>query len=423
MEDLLAEPGPEGTIVVSTQVVEAGVDVSAATLFTELAPWSSLVQRFGRCNRTGRDEDAHVYWLDLPSPKSKQVKTALPYDLDALSTARQLLISCEETGVGPRSLPTSALPFAHTHVIRQKDIVELFDTTPDLAGCDIDVSRFIREASDNDVSVFWRDIPPEGPTPDEPELLRDELCSAPIGDLRDILKKGAHAWVWDALEGNWTPLTASGVYPGIVVMLRAAEGRYTLSDGWTPQSKIAVPAVVATRPEVAHGYGGDWMSEKTWMTLAEHTDRVVEANHRLADALAIPEPWRSALLEAARWHDAGKAHPVFQQSMRGEASGAPPGILAKTVLRHIRHERPGFRHELASGILALMHGRDDLVAYLAASHHGKVRLSLRSLPTERKPPQHDRRFARGSGTPISFPPQSPASIWAAVWSWNRVPST
>ncbi|MFM2420319.1 MAG: hypothetical protein RL385_5042, partial [Pseudomonadota bacterium] len=38
-------------IIVATQVVEAGVYISATTLLTELAPWSSLVQRFGRCAR------------------------------------------------------------------------------------------------------------------------------------------------------------------------------------------------------------------------------------------------------------------------------------------------------------------------------------------------------------------------------------
>ncbi|MBV5323351.1 CRISPR-associated helicase/endonuclease Cas3, partial [bacterium] len=46
--------GPEvKRIIVATQVVEAGVDISAVLLITDLAPWSSLVQRFGRCARWG----------------------------------------------------------------------------------------------------------------------------------------------------------------------------------------------------------------------------------------------------------------------------------------------------------------------------------------------------------------------------------
>jgi CRISPR-associated endonuclease/helicase Cas3 len=50
-----------GLIVIATQVVEAGVDISAKTLFTELAPWASLVQRFGRCNRFGEHIEAQVF--------------------------------------------------------------------------------------------------------------------------------------------------------------------------------------------------------------------------------------------------------------------------------------------------------------------------------------------------------------------------
>jgi CRISPR-associated endonuclease/helicase Cas3 len=42
-----------------------------------------------------------------------------------------------------------------------------------------------------------------------------------------------------------------------------------------------------------------------------------------------------------------------------------------------------------------MHGRSDLAAYLAAAHHGKVRLSIRSMPNETRPPELSRRFARG----------------------------
>jgi CRISPR-associated endonuclease/helicase Cas3 len=131
------------------------------------------------------------------------------------------------------------------------------------------------------------------------------------------------------------------------------------------------------------------------MTLSDHTNRVVKQAEQLVIALPIPQSLQSAVFEAARWHDAGKAHQIFQDTMRRkDATEAPPGLLAKCP--HVgRHKRRGFRHELASGVLALMNGRDDLVAYLAASHHGKVRLSIRSLPNEERPAEPSTRFARG----------------------------
>ncbi|MGH8611496.1 MAG: type I-G CRISPR-associated helicase/endonuclease Cas3g, partial [Gammaproteobacteria bacterium] len=53
-EARLHSPVPtEGRILIATQAIEAGIDLSARVLFTELAPWASLVQRFGRCNRYG----------------------------------------------------------------------------------------------------------------------------------------------------------------------------------------------------------------------------------------------------------------------------------------------------------------------------------------------------------------------------------
>jgi CRISPR-associated endonuclease/helicase Cas3 len=78
LQRLLDEPPSGGTIAVCTQVVEAGVDVSAATLITDLAPWPSLVQRFGRCNRTGEFENSDIYWIDVPD------NSALPYSPEEL---------------------------------------------------------------------------------------------------------------------------------------------------------------------------------------------------------------------------------------------------------------------------------------------------------------------------------------------------
>jgi CRISPR-associated endonuclease/helicase Cas3 len=44
-----------------------------------------------------------------------------------------------------------------------------------------------------------------------------------------------------------------------------------------------------------------------------------------------------------------------------------------------------------------------LAAYLAASHHGKVRLSIRSLPDETRPEETHKRFARGVWDGDSLP--------------------
>jgi CRISPR/Cas system-associated endonuclease/helicase Cas3 len=38
---------PEDLIAVSTQVIEAGIDLNASVLITEAAPWPSIVQRAG----------------------------------------------------------------------------------------------------------------------------------------------------------------------------------------------------------------------------------------------------------------------------------------------------------------------------------------------------------------------------------------
>ena len=54
-----------------------------------------------------------------------------------------------------------------------------------------------------------------------------------------------------------------------------------------------------------------------------------------------------------------------------------------------------FRHELASALALLRTGASDLTVYLAACHHGKVRLSIRALPGEKSPDEPWRRFARG----------------------------
>jgi CRISPR-associated endonuclease/helicase Cas3 len=125
---------------------------------------------------------------------------------------------------------------------------------------------------------------------------------------------------------------------------------------------------------------------------------------KTADALGLNGNLQEAIELAARWHDRGKAHQVFQDAIaesrrNGEArpeSWRDVHELAKAPARFWRrYRRTHFRHELATGLAMLQAGLPSLAAYLAAAHHGKVRLSIRSLPDETRPDQANTRFARG----------------------------
>lgn len=71
---------PEGTgIVVSTQVLEAGIDFSAELLLTELAPADSLIQRGGRCARYEGEEGEMIIF-----PIEEENKGYLPYEKEHL---------------------------------------------------------------------------------------------------------------------------------------------------------------------------------------------------------------------------------------------------------------------------------------------------------------------------------------------------
>lgn len=382
----------KGQILVATQVVEAGVDITSETILTELSSWPSLVQRFGRCNRYGEVPVGCIGWWDV------EEKDALPYEEEELALARDILDGLEGSETTSDSLPAIDQRVTHRHILRRADIGDLFDTSPDLSGNDVDVSRFIRESDGMDVGVFWREWEGDSPPPDFPPAGRQEICSVRLNDLQKFLKGERIAWYWDPLEGVWRRIHPGGLRPGLCIMLHPDQGGYSSELGWTGK-KSDRPSLLEPKRELPEGTGSDPLTfVDSWQTLAEHTDRVAEELDRMLASLVLPDREAGALREAARWHDAGKAHEVFQETMR--RCGDPPDpseIWAKSPGNSCRHRQPFFRHELASALCYMLEGTDDLVAYLVAAHHGKVRLSIRSLPGE-KPPEGvdpDVRIARG----------------------------
>lgn len=83
-------------VVVATQTLEVGIDVDFADLVTELAPASSLAQRFGRVNRLGRRTDSKVVVIG-PANGDSVKKDAPPYKEVDLSNAYGWLESLNDT--------------------------------------------------------------------------------------------------------------------------------------------------------------------------------------------------------------------------------------------------------------------------------------------------------------------------------------
>lgn len=487
-------------IIVATQVVEAGVDISASCLITELAPWPSLVQRFGRAARYGGKADVIV--LD-PSPIDD--KQAAPYSLAELSSAREALSQLSSANIGALEVFETTLrasdpdmldrlyPFEPLHVLMRHEFDELFDTSPDLSGADLDVSRFIREGEDQrDLQVFWRRWDGWRPSPTV-QPFRDELCAVGIGEARGWVAKISKAargkvWAWDYVAGVWQDCRADSLRPGIVLLVAEEVGGYDPLLGFTGErpKKEAIALDLSSQresqrsvpPDLRDGSDGASESESIYKTIATHSYEAAQCGISLAESLGLNDSLSYLIGLALRLHDWGKAHRAFAQGTyridppRADLAKAPseawPALSQMYDSDRFIEEneprfgkRPGFRHELVSALatmellrrtmpshpafrseigsvphdltdsvtlaqlstaepsfsklnepdiglrensiakeLALLCATDfNLLLFLIASHHGKVRLSLQAAPADQQFPVENVEWI-GGGMPI-----------------------
>ena len=385
-------------VIVSTQVVEAGTDISAPLLFTELAPWPNLVQRLGRCARWGGEGQVIVADFE----HDNDIKAA-PYSKAELDASREAckalpdggplhLERFEETN---DALLVRLYPYEPTHLLLRHELNELFDTSPDLSGADVDISRYIRSGEERDAQIFWADVGTGNPS-SSMKATRDELCSVPFLKAREWLcktkseglKPDVRAWVWDWLDAEWRTATRRAIYPGQTVLVDSRVGGYNHDCGWDPTSDDPVEAILLD-DEISYVSQDCWTCDQDgwrpshrrmrsfqpedhadaaeddeslsvvngWQTIATHGLQVGDEVRRIATDIA---PSESALLHlAGRWHDLGKAHPAFQGSIqaddrpeRDDIAKAPdmawPCSPANMYRIGTSDQRRGFRHELAS---------------------------------------------------------------------------
>ena len=426
-----------GRIVISTQVLEAGVDLDADVLVTEICPWSALVQRLGRLNRRGRKEGV-VHILEAPVkeptggwPKKKSDReqaeekarstAALPYEWADLNVARDRVDRLRgDASISRIEKVDQADPYrvpVEGPVLRQHHLDDIFDTDPDLSGGHLDVSRLVRGDRGNlDVAVIWRaldDVEPE----DTPTPHPDEICKASIADLRESGRKlgpDNRGWLLGLQRsrrrsGAWREVRLSdpGIRPGDTLMLNVSAGGYDDELGWVgsqqsrPSCWVGVVdghrmwvrndgSAVDNIDDRIRGWGGLEQDPRSrarrWMELLPHLSAAESEARQLAEKL-VPD-LTGKLGTAGRWHDIGKALErdapngalsPFQKMLHDAGLPEPPH--PRDAVYYAKSNRYGgpsckFRHEVASALAYLAEeDADDLVAWLVMAHHGKVRMT------------------------------------------------
>lgn len=425
-----AEPGDAGHIVVATQVVEAGLDLNAALLVTEAAPWPSVVQRAGRCNRTGRVQDAQMWWV----PPAKH----LPYNEADIAASIAGLAAVEGKSLTGEDLlgRRVAVTEPAVAVLRRPDFVGLFDTAPDLSGADLDVAPYVRDADELDAQLIWAMWTPElvngkraddgRPPADAKAPLAEWRCRAPLGEVAALAKR-APVWRMDQVRGRWTRITPQErARPGEVLLVAAGDGGYDAVTGLDsavrrPVAEFAVldpVAELAAAVEDTFSADSASVAQPKWVPLRQHSEETRDHASALLEVIKpnLSDEAKRAVVSAAYLHDVGKSHKIWQDALCDLATpdesedieaGGPWAKSSKKGRLAFAGNVP-FRHELASLLLidgplrGLIDNTADrnLVRYLVLAHHGKLRIQVR------EPEQLDNSMLLGleAGVTWSVPP-------------------
>ena len=153
-----------GLVTVSTQLIEAGVDISFDRVYRDLAPIDSIVQAAGRCNRSFEREQGQVvvWWLDVPDEQKKtpaeavynRGATLLPVTAETLDSVREVDTPLSETAVA-RTAVTEYYRRLHTDKnVGKQEYVEYVD---DLRGDELRELSLIDQRNAADIIICRTD--------------------------------------------------------------------------------------------------------------------------------------------------------------------------------------------------------------------------------------------------------------------------
>lgn len=403
LSGLFGKGSSSSAILIATQVVEAGLDLSCQHLHTELCPMNALAQRAGRCARfPGETGVVHVYPLPLGE------RTWLPYgdakaESPALSKTRSLL---EDIRAQTPVLLTPALVADWVQRVHgDEDQRSVQNRWPqrfeqcvrtvhqnaiqrDPAG----VAHLIRGDDDNVRVILATER-------NRPELAgQREGISLSRGALMRVAGKQGAGWYWD-FEQGWQALETRGqIACTYALCLCPSVAEYTPEIGLRlglAGSIESPPRQLPARPGYAPLHAELWTDHS--QRVAEEVDARLTAE-RFAEAAApgfasrfqvSPAAMRQAAHACGLLHDLGKLQGGWQQwarAVQAVVRAPKSGALAHTdsgpEVSSIRPCRPlhaacsAFYSGLFLGHLLEAAGREQKAILASAcaaailAHHG-----------------------------------------------------
>lgn len=401
-------------LLLTNQVAEAGLDISASLVISDPAPVDTLVQRAGRCARWFRTHETIGHFLVTTAPKGyiddSKMGLALPYQKALVHAALDSLPAGELTWDEERGWVNKAWAGG------PKEAAEAVTQALDQTAFALNLfDRAAQEHKPGEIANAFREILSVDIAVEDASSTRDlqklvesrrypETSSVSLGQAWGLLgKRNSKARAIRYEEGSLRVTQANYVQPGDILVvssdvaalhrkkglcLEVLDGEDALKQSaWNPNEK----ADKSLSREGGRPQG-----------LFEHTREVMEGTY---GRLTLPGPYRDALIKilkslepekdadglaniiaqiatvGAGFHDLGKADTEWQAKARKIDPRSSDGLIGRTgnTKGHIGrpHTPPGFIATLKA--CKMLVGRADsaehlirTIALAVARHHSSL---------------------------------------------------
>lgn len=422
VRDRFGKGSPDGDwLLLTNQVAEAGLDISAPLVISDPAPVDTLVQRAGRCARWFRDGETRGDFLVLKAPnETERKRLALPYRYEFVEAALKAPNSnpfqkeelswaneCNWVDEAWGGSAKAALASVEEAIDKTAFALNLFD-------------RAAQEHSPGTVASAFREIlqievaVEDSAAPRDLQQLLDnrfypETSSISLRRARSLLaKERTGCKIIRYEEGHIVAQPADSIQlgdvlalPSTAAYLHKAKGLCFLENGSVPEG----PEVkTSSEWNKRDGKQDRQLSREDGnpQGLFEHTQEVMRGTY---DRVIFEGPYRHTLIKilkslepgkdttalaniiaqvatvAAGFHDLGKADTKWQAKAREIDPQSPDGLIGRTAHTGgrigIPHTPPGFLATLK--VCTMLMGHIDSAQHLvrsialaAARHHSSL---------------------------------------------------